>query len=92
MDLLLQYQADLLGVPVRRPVVTETTGLGAALLAGLGIKFWKDLGEIEGKWRLDREAKPDPSAAERVRSMRRDWKRAVERSLAWAGDDDNDDA
>lgn len=84
MDLLLQYQADLLGVPVRRPRVSETTALGAALLAGLATGFWKDLGEIEEKWRLDKEARPDPSAADRVREMRRDWKRAVERSLGWA--------
>jgi glycerol kinase len=83
MDILLQYQADLLGVPVRRPVITETTALGAALLAGLGTGFWKDMGEVEEKWKLDREARPDPSAQERMRTMRLDWKRAVERSLAW---------
>jgi len=86
MDMLLQYQADLLGVPVRRPVISETTALGAALLAGLATGFWKDLGEVEEKWELDREARPDPSAAERVRAMRGDWKRAVERSLGWARD------
>jgi glycerol kinase len=84
MDLLLQYQADLLGVPVRRPVISETTSLGAALLAGLAVGFWKDLEEIEKKWQLDKEAQPDPSAADRVQEMRRDWKRAVERSLEWA--------
>jgi len=89
MDLLLQYQADLLGVPVRRPRVSETTALGAALLAGLATGFWKDLGEIEEKWRLDKEARPDPSAADRVREMRRDWKRAVERSLGWACTEEN---
>ena len=83
MDLLLQYQADLLGVPVQRPVISETTSLGAALLAGLAVGFWEDLEEIEGKWQLDKEARPEPSAADRVREMRRDWKRAVERSLKW---------
>jgi len=87
MDMLLQYQADLLGVPVRRPVVSETTALGAALLAGLATGFWKSLEEIEERWQLDREALPDESAAERVRIMRRDWKRAVERSLDWARED-----
>jgi len=87
MDMLLQYQADLLGVPVRRPVVSETTALGAALLAGLATGFWKNLEEIEERWQLDREALPDDSAAERVRIMRRDWKRAVERSLDWARED-----
>ncbi len=84
MDMLLQYQADLLGVPVRRPIVSETTSLGAALLAGLAVGIWKDLEEIEERWQLDREALPDPGAAERVRAMRRDWKRAVERSMGWA--------
>lgn len=87
MDLLLQYQADLLGVPVRRPVITETTALGAALLAGLGIGFWKNLEEIEERWRVDREARPHPGAEDRVRAMRRDWKRAVERSLDWQRSD-----
>ncbi|MBC7228790.1 MAG: glycerol kinase GlpK [Actinobacteria bacterium] len=87
MDMLLQYQADLLGVPVRRPVVSETTSLGAALLAGLATGFWKDLEEIEERWKVDREALPDPACAERVRVMRRDWKRAVERSLDWARED-----
>ena len=72
------------GVPVRRPVITETTSLGAALLAGLAIGFWKDLGKIEEKWLLDWEALPDPSSAGRVAMMKLDWKRAVERSLDWA--------
>jgi len=87
MDMLLQYQADLLGVPVRRPVVSETTALGAALLAGLATGFWESLEEVEERWQLDREALPDESAAGRVRIMRRDWKRAVERSLDWARGD-----
>ena len=87
MDMLLQYQADLLGVPVRRPVITETTSLGAALLAGLGTGFWKSMGEVEERWKLDREALPDPGARERVSLMRRDWKRAVQRSLDWARED-----
>jgi glycerol kinase len=83
MDLLLQYQADLLQVPVRRPVITETTALGAALLAGLGIGFWKDLEEIEEKWQLDHEARPDAGSKERMLAMRKGWKRAVERCLDW---------
>ena len=87
MDMLLQYQADLLGVPVRRPVISETTSLGAALLAGLATGFWKSTGEVEERWKLGREALPDASAATRVTQMRRDWKRAVERSLDWARDD-----
>ncbi|RJP31519.1 MAG: glycerol kinase [Actinobacteria bacterium] len=87
MDMLLRHQSDLLGVPVRRPVITETTSLGAALLAGLATGFWNSLEEVEERWKLDREALPDPAAAERVRVMRRDWKRAVERSLDWARED-----
>lgn len=87
MDLLLQYQADLLGVPVRRPVVSETTSLGAALLAGLATGFWRDLEEIEERWKVDREAFPDPAASEKVQLLRRYWKRAVERSLNWVLDD-----
>lgn len=87
MDMLLQYQADLLGVPVRRPVVSETTSLGAALLAGLATGFWKDLEEVEVRWKVDREALPDPNSARRVDTMRRGWKRAVERSLDWARED-----
>jgi glycerol kinase len=87
MDMLLQYQADLLGVPVRRPVVSETTSLGAALLAGLATGFWKGIEEVEERWKLDREALPDPASAERVRVMRGDWKRAVERSLGWVCED-----
>jgi glycerol kinase len=83
MNLLLQYQADLLKVPVRRPVITETTALGAALLAGLEIGFWKDLEEIEERWQLDYEATPDPSAGERVHAMRQGWKKAVERCMDW---------
>ncbi|MGQ9756721.1 MAG: glycerol kinase GlpK [Actinomycetota bacterium] len=83
MNLLLQYQADLLGVPVRRPVISETTSLGAALLAGLATGIWENLEEIEERWRVAREALPDPSAEERRREMRRYWKRAVERSLDW---------
>ncbi len=87
MDMLLQYQADLLGVPVRRPAISETTSLGVALLAGLATGFWKSLEEAEERWRLDREALPDESAAGRVRMIRRDWKRAVERCLDWARED-----
>jgi len=53
----------------------------------LAVGYWNNLEDIEGRWQLDREALPDPSAAERISIMRRDWKRAVERSLDWARDD-----
>jgi glycerol kinase len=82
MDVLLQFQADLLGVPVRRPVVHETTALGAAYLAGLGVGVWSSRAEVAEHWRLDREYLPgDRAAADRLHAR---WLRAVERSRAWA--------
>lgn len=83
MNLLLQCQADLLGVPVRRPVINETTSLGAALLAGLATGVWESLEEIEERWKVEREFLPRPDLRERTESMRRAWKRAVERCLRW---------
>ncbi len=82
-DGLLRFQADLLGVPVVRPTVRETTALGAAFLAGLAVGVWRDTSEVERFWRLDRrfERTMAPDVADR---LHRDWRRAVERSLAWA--------
>jgi glycerol kinase len=82
-DLLMQIQADILGVPVVRPRVTETTALGAAYLAGLAVGFWKDEAEIAALWSRDRVFAPALSrdaAATRLEG----WRRAVERSRAWA--------
>ncbi len=81
-DALMQFQSDLLGVPVRRPVVQETTALGAAYLAGLAVGFWKDQHDIAANWALDREFTP---AADRGETEARytDWQRAVERSRDW---------
>ncbi|HUR95854.1 MAG TPA: FGGY-family carbohydrate kinase, partial [Gemmatimonadales bacterium] len=87
-DLLLQLQADLLGVPVERPMVTETTALGAASLAGLAVAFWSSPGEIELNWALDRRFEPSMST-DRRQSMLHDWHRAVERSRDWAGTTDH---
>jgi glycerol kinase len=81
-DLLLQLQADLLGVPVERPVVAETTALGAAYLAGLAIDYWDGLEEVAANWSLDRRFEPAISE-DRRRSMLHDWHRAVERSRSW---------
>ena len=81
-DLLLQLQADLLGAPVERPVVAETTALGAAYLAGLAVGYWDGLDDIAANWGLDRRFEPSMSE-DRRRSMLHDWHRAVERSLAW---------
>jgi glycerol kinase len=83
-DLLLQVQADLLGVPVERPVVTETTALGAGYLAGLAVGYWRDQAEIESNWELDRRFEPRMSA-DRRKSVVEGWHRAVERSRGWAG-------
>ena len=80
--LLLQLQADQLQVPVQRPVVQETTALGAAYLAGLAEGVWSSLGEVGAQWQLDVEIEPSvtPEAAD---AAYRDWTRAVERSLRW---------
>ena len=85
-DALLQFQADLLGVPVRRPVVAETTALGAAYLAGLAVGYWKDTGDVTGNWALDREFTPAMAPAERDR-LYRGWQKAVSRSRDFAEHD-----
>jgi glycerol kinase len=82
-DELLQFQADLLGVPVERPVVTETTALGAAFLAGLAVGTWSGLDEIAATWTLDRRFEPRMGSQERERLLR-GWREAVRRSLGWA--------
>ena len=79
---LLHFQADLLGVPVRRPAIGETTALGAAYLAGLAVGYWNDLDDIRNNWVLDREFAPGSEPWERDRRYRR-WQRAVERSRDW---------
>jgi glycerol kinase len=81
-DLLMQAQADLIGVPVVRPAVTETTALGAAYLAGLAVGVWSSQDEIAALWRVDRRFTPQMDANERARRLA-DWRRAVERSRAW---------
>jgi glycerol kinase len=79
---LMQFQADILGVPVVRPAVIETTALGAAYAAGLAVGFWKDLDELRANWREDTRWLPKMDAAEREERMRQ-WKRAVTRSFDW---------
>jgi glycerol kinase len=81
--MLLQFQADLLGCPVRRPVVGETTALGAAYLAGLAVGFWDGLDDVRRNWALDREFAPQRPHSDTDR-LYAGWKKAVERSLAWA--------
>ncbi len=81
-NLLLQFQADVLGVAVRRPVVSETTALGAAYLAGLAVGYWKDTDDVVRNWALDREFTPAMAEAPREALYRR-WCKAVERSRDW---------
>jgi glycerol kinase len=81
-DALLQFQADLLGVPVRRPVVAETTALGAAYLAGLAVGYWKDIADVARNWALDREFTPAMAPAERDRRYL-SWQKAVGRCRDW---------
>ena len=83
-NLLMQFQSDILPARVRRPVVQETTALGAAYLAGLAVGYWTDREDLRRNWALDREFVPERDAAscERLYS---DWQRAVERSRNWTG-------
>ena len=82
-NLLMQIQADLLGIPVVRPKVLETTALGAAYLAGLAVGFWKDTNEIKTNWQVDRIFTPTLSR-DRAAEMMGGWSKAVERSKGWA--------
>jgi glycerol kinase len=81
-NLLMQFQADILGVPVQRPKVAETTALGAAYLAGLATGFWSGLKELAEHWAIDRTFEPKMSADQREK-LYANWKRAVERSRNW---------
>ncbi|HUG54518.1 MAG TPA: glycerol kinase GlpK [Vicinamibacteria bacterium] len=81
-NLLLQFQADVLSVPVRRPQVAETTALGAAYLAGLAVGYWQDADDVVRNWALDREFVP-AMAAERREALYARWQKAVTRSLDW---------
>jgi glycerol kinase len=82
-DFLMQFQADILGVVVEKPVITEMASLGACYLAGLGVGFWESREELEEKWRIDRVYEPKMGEAQR-QELYADWKRAVERSFKWA--------
>ncbi len=84
-NLLLQFQADLLGVPVVRPKVLETTALGAAYLAGLAVGYWKDREEIAAQWQVDRRFQAG-RAADDVKRLRVGWRGALERSKGWVTD------
>jgi glycerol kinase len=85
-NFLMQLQADLLGLPVERSAVAETTAVGAAFLAGLGVGLWSDLEEVKQLRKIGRVFKPTMSDRARER-IHADWKRAVQRALDWAKPD-----
>jgi glycerol kinase len=82
-NLLMQFQADVAGVPIIRPQVHETTALGAAYLAGLATGFWKDTDEIQHQWKMDRDFQPHMDAA-KVAELKRGWAKAVTKAKGWA--------
>ncbi|WP_066038918.1 glycerol kinase GlpK [Herbiconiux solani] len=85
-NLLMQFQADILGVPVIRPVVAETTALGAAYAAGLAVGYWANLDELRANWQEDSRWEPEMDDAERQR-LYRNWKKAVTKTLDWVDAD-----
>lgn len=83
-ELLMQFQADVLNVPVIRPAVTETTALGAAYAAGLAVGYWSDVAELRRNWAIDKTWEPQMDPAERQKGVG-DWKKAVARTFNWVG-------
>lgn len=81
-ETLMQFQSDILGIPVIRPIVTETTALGAAYAAGLAVGFWTDIKELRDLWRKDKEWRPRITAETRER-LYAGWSKAVERTFGW---------
>jgi glycerol kinase len=81
-DLLMQFQSDILGVPVVRPQTLETTALGAAYLAGLAVGYWASVDDIRSQWQVDRRFEP-AMAAEEASALREGWTRALQRAMAW---------
>lgn len=82
----MQFQADLVGKKVIKPIITETTALGAAYLAGLAVGYWKDKEEIAKFWFASEEFEPTISDEKRNKYYKK-WKKAIERSRDWALDD-----
>ncbi|HET7616154.1 MAG TPA: FGGY-family carbohydrate kinase, partial [Bacillales bacterium] len=81
-DFLMQFQSDMLGVPVERPELNETTALGAAYLAGLAVGYWSSRGEIAEKWKLESKFKADIAENDRER-LYAGWKKAVEAAMVF---------
>jgi glycerol kinase len=84
-NLLMQFQSDILQVPVVRPKVYETTALGAAYLAGLAVGFWKGVGDIQEQWKADKKFTPE-MPGEKANLLLKGWNRAVNASTAWANE------
>jgi glycerol kinase len=82
-NLLMQFQSDILGIPIQRSRMPETTALGAAYLAGLAVGLWRNTDEIAHHWQSSASYEPKMPDGERER-LYRDWKRAVERAKGWA--------
>jgi glycerol kinase len=82
-NLLMQFQADILGVPVVRPKVLETTALGAGYLAGLAVGFWKDASDVAANWQVDRTFEPT-LPRDRADALQARWHKAVARAKDWA--------
>jgi len=85
-ELLMQFQADILGVPVIRPQVAETTALGAAYAAGLAVGFWQNLDDLRNNWVKDKEWTPQMDATQRDGEYK-NWKKAVTRTFDWVEQD-----
>ncbi|MEP6981404.1 MAG: FGGY-family carbohydrate kinase, partial [Nakamurella sp.] len=86
-ETLMQFQADILGVPVVRPVVAETTALGAAYAAGLAVGFWANEDDIRNNWAEDKRWEPQMEAADRDKAYAK-WKKAVTKTFDWVDSDD----
>jgi glycerol kinase len=82
-ELLMQFQADILDVPVERPRVIETTALGAAYAAGLAVGYWHDTVDLRRNWRIERTWRPTMASDQRER-LTTAWHKAIERSFGWA--------
>ena len=84
-NFLMQFQADIMGCTIRRPMIRETTALGAAYLAGLATGVWKDLEDIRSQWTLDRLYQPEMEEETRAKLLA-GWSKAVERASGWAAE------
>jgi glycerol kinase len=87
-NMLMQYQADMLGVPVERPQVIETTALGAAYLAGLAVGVWKSKDELKKRWKLDNRFDPKMSREE-ADKIYKGWRKAVLHAMHWLEDEED---